>query len=149
MSVEPNHVQEVENSWNKVSALGVENVGVLLFKNIFTIAPEALELFSFRNEPNLYDSLTLKAHGVNVVNTVGKAVAGLREFYTLVPALAALGERHVEYGILEPHYDVVGKALLMTLEQGLGDAFTPQVKEAWTIVYEAVAVTMKGDHYKK
>ena len=78
MSVEPNHVQEVENSWKKVAALGVENVGVLLFKNIFTIAPEALELFSFRNEPNLYDSLTLKAHGVNVVNTVGKAVAGLR-----------------------------------------------------------------------
>jgi len=78
MSVEPNHVQEVENSWNKVAALGVENVGVLLFKNIFTIAPEALELFSFRNEPNLYDSLTLKAHGVNVVNTVCKAVAGLR-----------------------------------------------------------------------
>ena len=76
--------------WKKVAALGVENVGVLLFKNIFTIAPEALELFSFRNEPNLYDSLTLKAHGVNVVNTVGKAVAGLREFYTLVPALAAL-----------------------------------------------------------
>ena len=32
---------------NKVAALGVENVGVLLFKNIFTIAPEALELFSF------------------------------------------------------------------------------------------------------
>ena len=46
MSVEPNHVQEVENSWKKVAALGVENVGVLLFKNIFTIAPEALELFS-------------------------------------------------------------------------------------------------------
>ena len=63
MSVEPNHVQEVENSWKKVAALGVENVGVLLFKNIFTITPEALELFSFRNEPNLYDSLTLKAHG--------------------------------------------------------------------------------------
>ena len=34
MSVEPNHVQEVENSWKKVAALGVENVGVLLFKNI-------------------------------------------------------------------------------------------------------------------
>ena len=73
----------------------------------------------------------------------------LRELEALVPVLAALGERHVGYGILEPHYDVVGKALLMTLEQGLGDAFTPEVKEAWTLVYGVVATTMKGDHYKK
>ena len=78
MSVEDNHIQEVETSWDKVAALGVENVGVLLFKNIFTIAPEALQLFSFKDEPDLYESLALKAHGVNVVNTVGKAVAGLR-----------------------------------------------------------------------
>ena len=106
MSVEDNHIQEVETSWDKVAALGVENVGVLLFKNIFTIAPEALQLFSFKDEPDLYESLALKAHGVNVVNTVGKAVAGLREFYTLIPALAALGERHVSYGIVEVHYDV-------------------------------------------
>ena len=149
MSVQPNHVEEVEKSWAKVAALGVENVGVLLFKNIFTVAPEALELFSFKNEPDLYDSPKLKAHGANVVSTVGKAVAGLRELEALVPVLAALGERHVGYGILEPHYDVVGKALLMTLEQGLGDAFTPEVKEAWTLVYGVVATTMKGDHYKK
>ena len=73
----------------------------------------------------------------------------LREFYTLIPALAALGERHVSYGIVEVHYDVVGKALLMTLEQGLGKDFTPAVREAWSIVYDAVAVTMIGDNYKK
>ena len=149
MSVQPNHVEEVEKSWAKVAALGVENVGVLLFKNIFAVAPEALELFSFKNEPDLYNSPKLKAHGANVVSTVGKAVAGLRELEALVPVLAALGERHVGYGILEPHYDVVGKALVMTLEQGLGDAFTPEVKEAWTLVYGVVATTMKGDHYKK
>jgi len=149
MSVQDNHIQEVETSWDKVAALGVENVGVLLFKNIFTIAPEALQLFSFKDEPDLYESLALKAHGVNVVNTVGNAVAGLREFYTLIPALAALGERHVSYGIVEVHYDVVGKALLMTLEQGLGKDFTPAVREAWSIVYDAVAVTMIDDNYKK
>ena len=66
----------------------------------------------------------LKAHGANVVSTVGKAVAGLQAR----PWSCARGARkHVEYGILEPHYDVVG-ALLMTLEQGPGDAFTPEVK---------------------
>jgi hemoglobin-like flavoprotein len=36
----------------------------------------------------------------------------------------------------------VGGALLWTLEQGLGAAFTPEVKTAWTAVYELLAATM-------
>ena len=41
------------------------------------------------------------------------------------------------------HYDTVGAALLWTLEQGLGEAFTPDVKSAWTTVYGVLATTMK------
>jgi len=40
----------VEDSWAKVETLGAETVGVLLFKSIFEIAPEALALFSFKGE---------------------------------------------------------------------------------------------------
>ena len=35
-------------------------------------------------------------------------------------------------------------ALLWTLEKGLGDQFTPSVKEAWATVYGLLAGTMKG-----
>jgi hemoglobin-like flavoprotein len=41
------------------------------------------------------------------------------------------------------HYDTVAAALLWTLEQGLGDGFTPDVREAWTTVYGVLATTMK------
>mmetsp|Transcript_108190 Transcript_108190/g.345529 ORF Transcript_108190/g.345529 Transcript_108190/m.345529 type:complete len:138 (-) Transcript_108190:776-1189(-) len=40
----------VENTWKQVAGLGVETVGVILFKHIFTIAPDALGLFAFRKE---------------------------------------------------------------------------------------------------
>ncbi len=34
--------------------------------------------------------------------------------------------------------------VLWTLEKGLGDQFTPSVKEAWATVYGLLAGTMKG-----
>jgi len=37
----------------------------------------------------------------------------------------------------------VGAALLWTLEKGLGDAFTPETKEAWATVYGLIAATMQ------
>ena len=41
-------------------------------------------------------------------------------------------------------YDKVGEAFLWTLDQGLGDAFTSEVKEAWVVTYTTVADVMKA-----
>ena len=51
--------------------------------------------------------------------------------------------RHLGYGATEAHYDTVGEVLHWTLEQGLGDAFTPEVKNAWMAVHGLLAGTMK------
>jgi hypothetical protein len=37
-----NVIKIIIDSWNKVAKLGVEKVGIVLFKNIFKIAPGAL-----------------------------------------------------------------------------------------------------------
>jgi nitric oxide dioxygenase len=39
-------------------------------------------------------------------------------------------------------YVPVGSALLWTLEQGLGDAFTAETREAWATTYRVLAGTM-------
>lgn len=135
----------VEESWNMVKDLGLENVGILLFKNVFTIAPEALQLFSFRDEPNLYESPIFKWHGKNVVTHVGHAVAGLRTLDKLVPVLQKLGKKHDHRDIIPAHFDVVGQALIQTLEQGLGDKCTPEVKEAWATTYKLIADVMMAE----
>ena len=51
--------------------LGEENVGVLLYRNIFTIAPGTLSMFSFKDESDLYNSDKLKESGVRIIQTVG------------------------------------------------------------------------------
>ena len=145
-----------------MEGLGLETVGVLLFKvetkrtaklfhifyfssslqNIFEIAPGALALFSFKDEKPLYESDKLKKHGLTVVSTVGKAVAGLRDVEKLVPVLESLGKAHAAYGVEAEHFAVVGQALLKTLEMGLGDGYTDEVQKAWATVFEVVSTNM-------
>ena len=118
---------------------------------IFSIAPEAKGLFPFsrgrQSDEDLYNNLYLKKHGANVVMTVNTAVNGLSDLDALVPVLQGLGKRHVAYGVLPPHYGVVGQALIATLGAALGDAFTDDVKTAWLAVYGIVQTTMIGDNY--
>ncbi len=82
--------------------------------------------------------------GKKLMAMIGAAVRGLDDVEKLIPAVQALGSRHAGYGVAPKDYDTVGAALLWTLEQGLGAAFTPPVKEAWTAVYGVLAATMLG-----
>jgi len=135
------------------SGVTLEAAGVILFKHIYRIAPQALPLFSFGKVEGaavnnaLFESAALKAHGKNVVATVATVVGMLSKLDELVPILTKLGKRHVGYGVLPAHYDVVGEALLATISDALGDGFTSEVKEAWTAVYGIVQKTMIGDNY--
>jgi hemoglobin-like flavoprotein len=70
------------------------------------------------------------------------AVKGLDDLPSLVPAVQALGRRHVEYGVKPQHYDTVGAALLWTLRKGLGDGFDGVHEVAWTEVYTILSQTM-------
>ena len=69
------------------------------------------------------------------MHMIGMAENGLDMLDKLIPAVRDLGRRHVFYGVTQEHYSSVGRALIWTLEQGLGADFTPKVKEAWTTVY--------------
>ena len=147
----PETIPALQGSWAKVgAAVGLEPAGVLFFQRIFAIAPEALALFSFKDEPSLYDAPKFREHAIKVMKTVDVAVGMLTDVANLLPVLEGLGEKHKYYGILPPHYDVVGQALLETLALGLGDEFTPALKAAWAEIYGVISSTMiKGAKYEE
>ena len=70
--------------------------GVILFKHIFQLAPGALEMFSFKDEPDLYNSPKLIKHGQNVFKAVDNALSGFSGHKT---KLEQLGGRHVTKGV--------------------------------------------------
>jgi hemoglobin-like flavoprotein len=72
------------------------------------------------------------------------AVSRLDRPAALAPALGALGRRHAGYGVRDGHYEVVGAALLATLEDRLGPRFDAEVRAAWTTCYELVAGAMRA-----
>lgn len=78
-----------------------------------------------------------------LMTTLKVAVSSLSQPDQLIPVVQDLGLRHKEYGVQDGHYDTVGSALLWTLERGLGEGFTPDVEDAWTAVYTALATTMQ------
>jgi hemoglobin-like flavoprotein len=62
----------------------------------------------------------------------------------LVGVLKDLGARHFSLGLNleEAHYDLVGQALVDTLEKTLGDDFTSEVKDSWVEVYALIKENM-------
>lgn len=123
------------------------------WSQVVPIAPAAAKMFYarlFELDPSLR---TLFAHaemdeqGKKLTQMITVAVKGLDNLGEIVPAVQALGRRHVGYNVEPAHYETVGTALLWTLEQGLGDQFTPDTREAWTITYGVLAGAMKDAAY--
>jgi hemoglobin-like flavoprotein len=98
----------VQESWGLVEK-DIDAHGVKFFMRIFEIAPGALQLFSFRDEPNLSKSPALQAHASTVMRTVGQAVAGLSDVKSLIPVLQSLGAAHSKYGVQPEHFPIVGQ----------------------------------------
>lgn len=117
------------------------------FAKVEPIAATAAELFYarlFELDPSLKSLFSgdMEEQGKKLMTMLGTAVRSLNNLDGLVPVVKRLGERHVGYGVETGHYVTVGNALLDTLEKGLGDDFTPDVKEAWTVVYGVLSSTM-------
>jgi len=122
----------VQSSWEKVVPIA-DQAAELFYGKLFEIAPEVKPLFAESD---------MSEQGKKLMQMITVAVKGLDNLGELVPAVQKLGERHNTYGVKAEHYDFVGSALLDTLEKGLGDAFTPETKEAWTITYTTLAGVM-------
>ncbi len=118
------------------------------FAKVVPIAPQAAALFYdrlFTLDPTLKPLFKgdMNEQGRKLMAMIGTAVANLHQLDAEVPAVQQLGARHAGYGVTDADYDTVAAALLWTLEQGLGDAYTPAVKEAWTTCYTTLAGVMK------
>ena len=61
---------------------------------------------------------------------------------TVIEDVKKLALRHVQYGVKENHYAMVGAALLWTLEKGLSDLWNQEIQEAWVACYTLLSSAM-------
>jgi hemoglobin-like flavoprotein len=110
-----------------------ETAAALFYGRLFDLDPSLRPMF--RGD--------IAEQGRKLMQTIAVVVHGLDRLANLIPAVEALGRRHGGYGVRDEHYATVASALLWTLEQGLGPAFTPAAREAWTAAYTTLASVMQ------
>ncbi|MDJ0555796.1 MAG: globin domain-containing protein [Microcoleaceae cyanobacterium MO_207.B10] len=131
-------IELIEQSFEQIKP-NAEKFAASFYENLFVAYPEAKPLFANtdmeKQQKKLLDALIL-------------VVENLRHPEVLKEVVQALGSRHVNYGVLQQHYPLVGKALLQTLKQYLGKYWTPEVKAAWIYAYGGITKLMlKGANY--
>ena len=132
----PAQIDLVQTSFTAVEPIA-ETAAELFYGRLFEIAPDTAPLFTG----------DMTAQGRKLMTTLGIVVRGLEGLDDLMPTIVALAERHVGYGVTAAHYEAVGAALLWTLERGLGEAYTPDVAEAWTTTYGVLSDAMTTAAY--
>jgi len=128
----PQQIALVQSSFKSVAPIAAKAAD-LFYDRLFAIAPEVRRLFP----------ADLSVQKVKLMGMLATAVNNLHQIDALLPALRQLGERHRGYGVSAGHFVPVGAALLWTLKEGLGSAFTPEVKAAWSAAYRALAGAMQ------
>lgn len=109
-----------------------EEIGLAFYDHLFEVAPGVKHLFKSDQ----------KMQATKLIQMISVAVHHLDAPDVLVPGVQALARRHVGYGTQPEHYAVVGEALLWTLKDKLGEAFTPEVEAAWAATYTMLSQTM-------
>ncbi|ABD06464.1 Globin [Rhodopseudomonas palustris HaA2] len=133
----PAQIALVQQSFAKVAPIS-EQAASLFYGRLFEIAPEVQPLFA---------KADIRDQGKKLMGTLAVVVGGLTDLPAILPAASRLAKLHVSYGVQPTHYAPVGAALLWTLEQGLGGAWTPDLAEAWTAAYATLSNYMIAEAY--
>jgi len=129
----PNQITLIRASFEPLKPLAA-SVAEAFYAQLFARDPALRALFRGGD---------MAEQGERLMLMLAAAIELLDQPASLNPVLLKLGQRHAGYGVVEAHYASVGAALLDTLAAGLGDGFTPEVREAWAAMYGHVARTMQ------
>jgi NAD(P)H-flavin reductase/hemoglobin-like flavoprotein len=124
-------VEVIRSSFAEVEPQS-EELGRHFYGTLFRIAPQTRDLFPINMEVQRSRLLRALVHVVQMVDQPDD----------LVPFLEQLGRDHRKFGVLAQHYDAVGAALIGSIRQFSGPAWTVEVEKAWTDAYGIVANVM-------
>ncbi len=127
----PDQKQIVKDTWAKV--LPIKDTAADMFYG---------RLFEQYPEVRPYFKSDMKSQGAKLMAMLNQAVMSLDNVESLIEPLKQAGLAHKGYGVKAEDYDKVGASFLWRLEQGLGDAYTKEAQDAWTVTYQTLASVM-------
>jgi hemoglobin-like flavoprotein len=131
--VNPTQQELVRTTFARLAVMP-EVTGALFYERLFADHPDLRALFKH----------DMRIQGVKLMTMLAMVVYHLHEPGHVLPAIRDLGVRHVGYGVEVTQYAALKDALLWTLEQALGEDYTPAVRDAWTVCYDDLAGAMQA-----
>src|SRR5215472_2931076 len=129
----PDQTRLVQQSFARLVP-SAEVVAEMFYRELFALDPGLRKLFKG----------DLAQQGQKLMSLLDTAIGNLDRLEVIAPAVRDLGRRHADYGVASADYETVGRALIGTLEHGLGRDFTPALREAWTSCYRVLAREMRA-----
>ncbi len=124
-------IEIVKQSFAKIMPFK-DQAAELFYCRLFELDPSLRLMF----KPDMNDQKQ------KLMVAIAMVVTSLEKMDGLLPQVRELGRRHKTYGVRKRHYEIVGAALLWTLEIGLGTGWTDELAEAWKNAYGRIAAAM-------
>lgn len=128
----PDQIARVKASWAKLEPISAQ-AGDMFYGRLFETNPELVTLFQSE----------ISDQSRKLMAMIDTAVGSLDKIDEMMPQIKALGARHSRYGVKPEDYTKVRDALPWTLNLGLGEAFTLDVRNAWVEVYQVLEDAMQ------
>ena len=126
------NIEVLEKSFESVSPKG-DVLVARFYERLFQKYPEVQPLFKNTN---------MRQQKKKLLASIVLVVESLRKPEKLTHALQEMGARHVAYGVRPAHYAAVGENLLAVLGEFAGNAWTPDVRQAWVEAFDLIKKVM-------
>jgi hemoglobin-like flavoprotein len=125
-------IVSVKNSWKMFRKIDAGLIGDVFYSKLFFENPKLRQMFPASMEHQYKKMIVMLSVIISKLDKLNEITGDIK-----VMAL-----KHERYGVKPQHYRLVGKALLWTIERGLGNDWNDKVKEAWLACYTKIAETM-------
>ncbi len=85
---------------------------------------------------------SLEAQQAKLVHMLQYIVDHLDHLHEIAHEVKQLGRRHYHYHALPHHYELIGKALVETLQMASGNSWTQEISDAWRTAFNALRQMM-------
>ena len=102
------------------------------YGRFFELAPDTRRLF-----PDDMEKQQLK-----LMDTLAAIVGTLDQREIFQSIISHTGRKHAEFGVQRSHFVAFGDALIWGLQRQFGPEFTPEMQQAWIVLYDAIQAEM-------
>ena len=107
------------------------------YKRMLSHNPELMQVFNMGHQRAGFQQQAL-------AGSVLAYAENIENLKPLLGAVAHIANKHVSVGIRAEHYPIVGKHLIASIKDVLGEAATPELIDAWTAAYTRLADILIG-----